>query len=189
MNGNGQPHFCIFCGVRPGTRADYLWVAEDFGVQLARRGAALVFGGSGIGIMGALSRAAAAGGAPVTGVIPQHLYDRERSTITVTDLRIVNSMHERKSLMYDLADGFVALPGGIGTMDELFEIVTWAQLGLHAKPTIVLNHGGYYDPLIALLDHAVTEGFLMPAERNLVQVAHTAEEALNLLLLNQLEPV
>jgi uncharacterized protein (TIGR00730 family) len=172
---------CVFCGVRPGARAEYLDVAREFGTLLAARGVGLVYGGSGIGIMGAVSGAAERGGAPVTGVIPRHLFDRERTTIRVADLRVVNSMHDRKSLMYELADGFVALPGGIGTLDELFEIITWAQLGLHTKPTVVLNHGGYYNPLVVLLDHAVAEGFLLPAERALVQVATTAEEALDLL--------
>jgi uncharacterized protein (TIGR00730 family) len=177
---------CVFCGVRPGASAGYLRVAEDFGALLARRGVGLVFGGSGIGIMGAVSAAAQAGGAPVTGVIPRHLFDRERCTISVTDLHVVGSMHERKSLMYELADAFVALPGGIGTMDELFETLTWAQLGLHAKPMVVLNHHGYFEPLLALLDHAVAEGFLLPAERSLVQVAGSAEEALDLLAVRRL---
>jgi uncharacterized protein (TIGR00730 family) len=172
---------CVFCGVRPGARADYLDVAREFGARLAVRGLGMVYGGSGIGIMGAVSSAAEQGGAPVTGVIPRYLFDREAATISVADLRVVDSMHERKSLMYELADAFVALPGGIGTMDELFEIITWAQLGLHTKPTVVLNHGGYYDPLITLLDHAVAEGFLMPAERLLIQVATTVDEALDLL--------
>jgi uncharacterized protein (TIGR00730 family) len=118
----------------------------------------------------------------VTGVIPRHLFERERADITVSDLRVVESMHDRKRLMYQLADGFVALPGGLGTLDELFEICTWAQLGLHHKLVVILNHGGYFDPMISMLDRAVTEGFLAPAERALVRHVPTPDQAIDLLL-------
>ena len=130
------------------------------GTWLAERKITLVYGGGQVGMMGAAADAALAAGGKVIGVIPQALVDRELAHRGVTELRVVGSMHERKALMADLADGFLALPGGIGTFEELFEVWTWSQLGLQGKVCAVLNVAGYYDPLLALVDHAVAEGFL-----------------------------
>jgi uncharacterized protein (TIGR00730 family) len=177
------PHVCVFCGARPGVRPEHLEVAREFGTLLAGSGLGLVFGAGGVGMMGAVSAAAEAGGAPVVGIVPDHLFQRELGEITVANLRVVGSMHERKTLMYQLSDGFVALPGGLGTMEELFEIATWAQLDLHAKPTVVLNHAGYFDPLVEMLDRAVEEGFLYPAERSCLLVADSPQKALELMAL------
>jgi uncharacterized protein (TIGR00730 family) len=144
--------------------------------MLARRGLGLVYGGGRVGLMGALANAARAAGGEVIGVIPESLVRKEVAHTGLEDLRVVGSMHARKAMMADLADAFIALPGGCGTFEELFEIVTWAQLGLHHKPIGLLNVGGYYDPLLALLDRSVAERFVLPEHRRLVLDAPDLEQ-------------
>ena len=161
---------CVFCGSSPGASPAYAEAARQLGRLLAQRGLGLVYGGGNVGLMGILADAVLAEGGEVTGVIPHSLVAREVGHQALTDLRIVDTMHERKALMADLADGFVALPGGIGTLDEWFEIWTWAQLGLHAKPCGLLNVQGYYSPLLAFLDRMVEERFLRDTHRAFVLV-------------------
>ena len=159
---------CVFCGSSPGANSQYAELAHRLGVMLARRGLGLVYGGGNVGLMGRLADAVLKAGGHVTGVIPQSLVDLEVAHTGLPDLRIVGSMHERKALMADLADGFIALPGGIGTLEEFCEILTWAQLGLHRKPCGLINAAGYFDHLMAFLDHAVRERFLRPEHRAMV---------------------
>ncbi len=159
---------CVFCGSSRGARPEYVAAARQMGTALAQRGLTLIYGGGNIGLMGAVADAALDAGGHVIGIIPQHLDDWEVGHRGLTELEIVGSMHERKARMADLADAFVALPGGLGTFEELFEILTWAQLGLHQKPFGLLNTLGYYAPLLALLDTAVHERFLRPEHRALV---------------------
>jgi uncharacterized protein (TIGR00730 family) len=161
---------CVFCGSSRGHDPRYAGQAAALARELASRGIGVVFGGGSIGLMGVLADHALAAGGSVTGVIPHGLAARELAHRGVADMRVVPTMHARKALMAELADGFVALPGGLGTLDELFEIVTWSQLGIHRKPVGVLNVAGYYDPLVALLDHAVAGGFVSPENRGLVVV-------------------
>ncbi len=162
---------CVFCGSSSGRGSAYLQAAEQLGQLMARRGIGLVYGGASVGLMGAVANAVLAGGGQVTGVIPQALVAREVAHNGLEDLRIVGSMHERKALMADLSDAFVALPGGIGTLEELFEVWTWTQLGNHAKPCGVLNVNGFYSTLGTFLDHVVEEGFLKPVHRTMLRVA------------------
>ncbi|UKZ02799.1 TIGR00730 family Rossman fold protein (plasmid) [Streptomyces viridifaciens] len=171
----------VFCGARTGVRPQYVELAKDFGAALARRGAGLVYGAGGVGVMGAVADAVLSGGAPVTGVIPHRLYERERPQGSRGELFVVRTMHERKALMYKLSKGFAVLPGGLGTLDELMEVATWNQLGFHQKPIVLVNHEGFFDPLAALLDHVVKEGFLSPQERSCIDMAVDVEEALDLL--------
>jgi uncharacterized protein (TIGR00730 family) len=159
----------------------YADAARAFGKVLAARGLGLVFGGGHIGLMGVLADAVLAAGRPVIGVIPRALADKELAHRGLTELVIVETMHERKAAMADRADAFVALPGGYGTGDELFEILTWAQLGLHDKPIGLLNVGAFFDPLLAWLDHMVREDFLKAAHRQLIRVDADAERLLDLL--------
>src|SRR5713226_8253785 len=170
---------CVFCGSSTGTDPRYVDEARLLGKLLARRGWGLVFGGGHIGLMGVLADAVLQAGGEVIGVIPQALVDKELAHPGVTELRIVSTMHQRKALMADLADGFAALPGGFGTGDELFEILTWAQLGPHPKPIGLLNVGGFFEPLLAWLDHAGREGFVKPKHRRLLVEAKTPEELLD----------
>jgi uncharacterized protein (TIGR00730 family) len=159
---------CVFCGSAVGRLPEYAAAARQLGQLLAERNLRLVYGGGNIGLMGILADAALAAGGQVIGVIPRHLMDKELGHIDCTELVIVGSMHERKARMADLADAFVALPGGIGTFEELLEILTWGQLGLHAKPCGILDVAGYYQPLLALLDRATGEGFLRSEHRGLL---------------------
>ena len=161
---------CVFCGSNFGARPDYAAAARALALALVKRGLALVYGGSSVGLMGALADAALAADGRVIGIIPQRLVDKEVAHGGLTEQHVVASMHERKALMADLADGFVALPGGIGTLEELFEVWTWGQLGYHGKPVGLLNAGGYFDALGAFLDQAVREGFLRPAHRAMLMV-------------------
>ncbi len=161
---------CVFCGSSPGARPVYRATAEALGRALAEQDRTLVYGGGNVGLMGAAADAALAAGGRVVGVIPQHLVAREVGHVGVTDLRVVSSMHERKQLMADLADAFVLMPGGLGSLEEFFEIWTWGQLGLHRKPYGVLNVDGYFDPLLAFLDHAVEERFVRREHRDLVLI-------------------
>lgn len=162
---------CVFCGSSAGRGSAYLHAAEQLGQLMAQRGIGLVYGGASVGLMGAVANAVLAAGGQVTGVIPQALVEREVAHHGLEDLRVVGSMHERKALMADLSDAFIALPGGIGTFEELFEVWTWTQLGNHAKPCGVLNVNGFYSMLGAFLDQVVEEGFLKPVHRGMLQVA------------------
>lgn len=161
---------CVFCGSNPGASGEYTRVAAEFGALLAGRGIGIVYGGSNVGVMGAMADAAMAAGGDVIGVIPETLVRKEVAHSAITDLRVVGSMHERKALMADLADGFVALPGGLGTLDEFFEICTWAQLGIHDCPCGLLDVGGFFQPLMQFLDRVVEEGFLSEAHRMMIMV-------------------
>ena len=169
---------CVFCGSSVGANSKYLAEAKSLGQQMAGGGWGLVYGGTSIGLMGATADAALVRGAEVIGVLPQALQDREIAHRGLTKLHLVGSMHERKALMASLSDAFIALPGGYGTLDEFFEIVTWAQLNIHSKPCVLINTDGYYDFLLRFLDHAVTEEFVRPANLRLVQVARDSAEAL-----------
>ena len=169
---------CVFCGSSVGANSKYLAEAKSLGQQMAREGWGLVYGGTSIGLMGATADAALSGGAEVIGVLPQALQDREIAHRGLTKLHLVASMHERKALMASLSDAFIALPGGYGTLDEFFEVVTWAQLSIHAKPCILVNTDGYFDFLLRFLDHAVKEEFVRQANLRLVQVAIDSAEAL-----------
>lgn len=169
---------CVFCGSREGASPIYAEAAKTLGVLLAGQGISLVYGGGGIGLMKLLADAVLDAGGQVTGVIPHALTIQEIAHTRVTDLRIVGSMHERKALMAELSDAFLALPGGYGTLEEFCEVVTWAQLGLHQKPCGLLNVTGFYDPLLAQLDRQVTEGFLSQTMRTLVIEAKEPEQLL-----------
>lgn len=151
---------CVFCGSRMGARPEYLEGARSLGTELARRGLTLVYGGTSVGLMGAMADAVLAGGGKVVGVLPQMLSDREIAHKGLTELHLVDSMHTRKAMMAQRADAFIAMPGGVGTFEELFEITTWAQLGIHHKPIGLLNVADFYAPLLALMRRAVDEGFV-----------------------------
>jgi uncharacterized protein (TIGR00730 family) len=161
---------CVYCGSSSGSRTDYIEAARRLGQLMAEQGIGLVYGGGRVGLMGKLADAVLAAGGEVIGVIPSALMAREVGHTGLKDLRVVGSMHERKALMVELADGFVALPGGIGTMDELFEVWTWAQLGSHRKPCGMLDVAGYYAPLLGFLDHMVAQGFLRTEHRRMLVV-------------------
>jgi uncharacterized protein (TIGR00730 family) len=172
---------CVFCGSRTGTAPVYADAARSLGAALVRRGLGLVYGAGNVGLMGVLADAALAQGGAVIGVIPKALVDRELAHAGLTQLHVVETMHQRKALMADLSGAFVALPGGYGTADEFFEILTWAQLGLHTKPIGLLNVAGFFDPLVAWADHCVREGFLRPQHRALLGVASEPDALLDLL--------
>jgi uncharacterized protein (TIGR00730 family) len=165
----------VFAGSSTGARPEYRAAAEELGVALARRRIDVVFGGGQVGLMGVLADAVLAAGGHITGVIPEALVSREIAHLGLADLRIVRSMHERKALMADLADAFVALPGGWGTLEEFFEVLTWAQLGLHRKPCGLLNVAGYFDGLLAFLDDAIEKEFVKRENGALVLVAASVE--------------
>ncbi|WP_205857582.1 TIGR00730 family Rossman fold protein [Phytoactinopolyspora endophytica] len=172
---------CVFCGSNAGARPEYRALAEDLGTRLAADRLTLVYGGAHVGTMGAVSDAALAKGGDVIGVIPQVLVDREVARNDLTEQHVVGSMHERKALMNELSDAFIVLAGGLGTFEELFEVATWGHLGLHSKPIVLLDRSGYFDPLLAMLDHAVDEGFLRPGARALIGSAATIDEAMALI--------
>jgi uncharacterized protein (TIGR00730 family) len=163
---------CVFCGSSLGRRPEYLEGARGFGELLASQGVGLVYGGAKVGVMGALADGALAAGGEAIGVIPTFMTGREVAHEGLTELHVVDSMHERKALMAELADAFVSLPGGLGTLEETFEVLSWSQLGLHRKPVGLLDVAGYFGPLEAFLDHAVAEGFVLPEHRRLV-LSHT----------------
>ena len=169
---------CVFCGSSPGRSPSYAAAVAQLGATLAARGTRVVYGGARVGTIGMLAEATLAAGGEVVGVIPQHLMDYEVGHDGLTELHVVGSMHERKALMADLADGFVALPGGMGTLEELAEILTWAQLGLHRKPVGALDVDGYWQPLLTFLDHARDEEFLRPSHRELLIARPTVDELL-----------
>jgi len=172
---------CVFCGSSSPADPRYRDAAHSLGALVARRGIDLVYGGGSVGLMGELADAALDAGGRVIGVIPAGLFAREINHTGLTELHEVASMHERKQLMYDRSDGFIALPGGLGTLEELAEVTTWSQLGLHSKPVVLLDVGGFWEPLIAQLDRMVDVGLLKPPGRDLIQRSQSAEEALGLL--------
>lgn len=167
---------CVYCGSNPGYDPAFRAAAVSLGAEIGRRGLRLVYGGSHLGMMGVLAEAVLAAGGPVIGVMPRLLVEKEAAHRGLSDLRMVDSMHERKMQMADLADGFVSLPGGYGTLDETFEIATWSQLGLHAKPVVLWNVNGFYDPLFTFLDNIVRAGLLRPQHRALMRDARTLDE-------------
>jgi uncharacterized protein (TIGR00730 family) len=169
---------CVFCGSSTGGNAAYTEAARSLGTTLAEANIRLVFGGGHVGLMGVISNAALAAGGEVIGVIPKFLVERELAHEGLSDLRIVGSMHERKALMSDLSEGFIALPGGTGTLEEFFEVLTWAQLGEHEKPCGLLNVAGYYDPLLTVFDRMVEADFLSASNRALLLVEDDPEQLL-----------
>jgi uncharacterized protein (TIGR00730 family) len=169
---------CVFCGSSSGTEPAYEAAARATGRTLADRGITLVYGGGHVGLMGVVADAALGAGGEVVGVIPRALLEREIAHTGLTDQRVVDSMHERKALMSDLSEGFVALPGGTGTLEEFFEVLTWAQLGEHRKPCGLLNADGYYDPLLSVFDHMVAKGLLSEEHRSMVLVETETEPLL-----------
>lgn len=169
---------CVYCGSSPGARPEYAAAARDLGRLLAGEGIGLVYGGGNVGLMGIVADAALAAGGEVVGVIPRHLANLELAHRGVTVLHEVATMHERKARMADLSDGFIALPGGIGTLEEIFEVCTWTQLGLHPKPCGFLNVAGFYNPVVNLLETMVTERFLRPEHREAILVSSSAIDLL-----------
>lgn len=169
---------CVFCGSRPGVRPAYRAAAEAVGGLLAERGIELVYGGGNVGLMGIVADACLAAGGRVVGVIPRALLEWEVGHEGLTRLEVVDSMHTRKARMAELADGFIALPGGLGTFEELFEILTWAQLGFHSKPVGLLNVDAYYQPLVQMMERGVSEGFMKAENRGLLLVEDNAQALL-----------
>ena len=161
---------CVFCGSSPGNDPAYATAARRLGQMFAQEGITLIYGGGRVGLMGVVADAVLDADGEAIGVIPKALLEREIGHTSLTDLRVVGSMHERKALMCELSDGFIALPGGSGTLEEFFEVLTWAQLGEHAKPCGLLNAGDYYDPLLSLFDHMVERGFLSEEHRAMILV-------------------
>jgi uncharacterized protein (TIGR00730 family) len=169
---------CVFCGSSPGRDPVHVALARSVGAGLAGRGIGVVYGGGRVGLMGALADAALAAGGEVIGVIPGRLVERELAHRGVTELRVVDTLHQRKALMAELSDGFVALPGGLGTLEELAEVLSWAQLGLHDKPCGLLDPSGYFDSLVGFLEHAAREGFMAGADLGRLIVARDLDELL-----------
>lgn len=167
---------CVYCGSRYGVSPDYEALAVEVGTAIARAGMTLVYGGGQVGLMGSTARAALDEGGRVVGIIPAHLDDIEVSQTGLTELHVVADMHTRKRMMFDRSDAFLVLPGGLGSLDEFFEITTWAQLGLHDKPILLLDHKGYWQPLLDLVDHVIHEGFAAPASRELFRTAGSVAE-------------
>lgn len=173
---------CVFCGSKFGKNGLYRQAAQRLGRLLVQRGHGLVYGGGSVGLMGVLADAVLAAGGEVIGVIPDALVTPERAHPGVAQMYVVDSMHLRKARMNELSDAFVALPGGFGTLEELFEVISWSQLGIHRKPVGLLNVAGYYNPLVRLLDHAMAEGFIKPRHRQLLVVADQPERLLDALV-------
>jgi len=176
-----RPRITVYCGSRFGGRPTYRGLAEAFGNALAAGGLELVYGGGAVGLMGVVADAVLEAGGRVTGVIPQHLAREEIAHAGLSEQFVVATMQERKTLMATLAGGFVALPGGIGTLEEVIEMLSWSQLGLHDKPVVLLDCDGYWDPLVALIEHGVSEGFVSPDHAALLQRASSVGEAIALL--------
>lgn len=180
-NSSHNSAMCVFTGSNLGALPEYRSAAEELGAKLVERSLGLVYGGGRVGLMGAVADAVLDAGGRATGVIPGALMGKEIAHEGLTDLEIVGSMHERKHRMAELADGFIAMPGGMGTLEELSEVVTWAQLGIHSKPCGVLNVVGYFDHLIAYIDHAVANEFVRKEHRSILQVASAPDELLDLM--------
>lgn len=170
---------CVFCGSSAGDRPEFSAAARRLGATLAGRDLGLVYGGASVGLMGVLADAALAAGGEVIGVIPAALVSKEIAHSGLSELVVVDSMHQRKARMAELADGFIALPGGMGTMEETFEVLTWAQLGIHQKPCALLNAAGYFSPLLSFLDSAVQRGFLRRQHRDMLLVSSDPDELLD----------
>lgn len=179
----------VYCGSSSGTHPDYVETARALGVVLAQRGITLVYGGGSVGLMGAVANAALNAGGLVHGVITEALVSAEVSHRNLTTLEIVDSMHARKYRMAELVDGFIALPGGYGTLDELFEVLTWTQLGIHSKPAVLVNVRGYFDGVLHQTRHAVNEGFMKQAHAEVLRSAATPHEAIELLAMPVAPPV
>ncbi len=175
-----EHRLCVYCGSGPGLNTDYMAAAKTLGRAMAEAGIGLVYGGGGAGLMGEVARGVLASGGHVTGIIPEFLVNRERMLEGVNELIVTTTMHERKTAMFEQSSGFVALPGGLGTLEELAEILTWAQLGQHAKPVIVCNIDGYWDPLLVLLDHMRAEAFIRQGMEVKIDVADTADDVVEL---------
>jgi hypothetical protein len=178
---NQQYRICVFCGSRNGENQEYIEVAAQLGEALVQRRWGLVYGGGSVGLMGVIARAVMQGGGHVIGVIPQSLARVEIMKDDVSELYIVETMHQRKALMAERADAFLALPGGFGTLDELFEIITWKQLAYHYKPIVLLNIAGYFDHLLEFVEHAVREGFIKADNQRLFDTSRSLDEAMTLL--------
>ena len=161
---------CVFCGSSPGSRPEYTETARNLGVSLVKFGIGLVYGGANVGTMGTIARSVLEAGGKVTGIIPRHLAEKEVAFTDLSDLRIVDSMHQRKALMEQMSDGFIALPGGLGSIEDFFEVWTWAQLNMHQKPCGLLNVCQYYDKLLEFLDHTVTQQFVENGHRRMIIV-------------------
>lgn len=168
---------CVFCGSRPGANPAYVTDAQAVGRAIAENGWRLVYGAGDVGLMGEVARAALSSGAASMGVIPTHLMDQERGKYDLGELVITQTMHERKQVMFVNSDAILVLPGGAGSLDEFFEVLTWRQIGLHKKPIILLNTDGYWAPLIQILDHVIDHGFAAPSMRTFVTVADTVSDA------------
>jgi uncharacterized protein (TIGR00730 family) len=179
---------CVFCGSNLGTQPRFREAAAQLGAQIGKRGMRLVYGGSHLGLMGTVADAVLAAGGEVTGVVPTLLIEKEAAYKELADLRVVSTMHERKALMVDLSDGFITLPGAYGTLDELFECVTWAQLKIHQKPVVIWNIDGYFTRLFEFLDHAVECGLLRPGHRTLLREATSLDDVFRLLEQSAPEP-
>lgn len=179
MNSNKLKSICVFCGSNPGHDPAYLEAAKTLGQRVVSHGYKLVYGGAEVGLMGAVADAALDSGGHVIGVMPRALVQKEIAHKNLSELHEVSSMHERKALMADLSDGFIALPGGVGTLEEIFEIWTWAQLGHHDKPLAFMNIAGFYDPLATFLDHQSDEGFVRKGHRNMAIFNDNADEILS----------
>lgn len=178
MNSWNPRTLCVFCGSSKGGRDEYAQTAVEFGKLLAERGIGLVYGGGNVGLMGLMADSCLQAGGQVTGIIPEALMAKEVGHLALTRIEVVDSMHTRKARMAELSDGFIALPGGFGTFEELFEVLTWAQLGFHTKPVGLINSCGYFAPLIAMCDQAVAEGFMRRDHRQLLQDGTTPEGVL-----------
>jgi uncharacterized protein (TIGR00730 family) len=172
---------CVYCGASSGTSGSFVSIAQELGRELAERSIRLVYGGGGIGLMGAVADATMAAGGQVIGIIPQHLERAELGHRGLTELKIVDTMHTRKRMMFDMSDAFVILPGGMGTLDETFEIITWRQLGMHDKPIVLINHDSYWEPFLDLVDHVIDNGFARPAARQLFSVVGSVGRLFDLL--------
>ena len=169
---------CVYCGSSPGLDPSYRTAAAQLGTRLAQSSVELIYGGGRVGLMGVLADAALAAGGRVTGVIPRHLHDREVAHPGVSDMVVVGSMHERKQRMFELADAFAVLPGGLGTLDETIEILTWRQLGLHDKPVIIADIAAYWAPLLGLIEHVIADGFAYAPLRDYYRVVARVEDVL-----------
>jgi len=167
---------CVYCGANEGGNPEHRVAAERFGEMMAAQGIRLVFGGGRVGLMGVIADAVMAAGGEVVGIIPEHLHDIEVGHKGLTELHIVDSMHTRKQLMFDLSDAFVVLPGGLGTLDETFEIITWRQLGLHDKPVILVDNDGYWQPFKALVQHVIDNGFARASSAELFTIVETTND-------------
>ena len=178
---NRMQRVCVFCGSSTGNKPEYAVGARELGLVLAKQNIDLVYGGGHVGLMGVVADAAMSAGAKAVGIIPRCLSDKEVAHQGLTELRVVGTMHERKAQMSELADGFIAMPGGFGTLEELFEVVTWAQLGIHKKPFGLFNIGGYFDKLIEFMDFQVSEGFVKQSHRDMIIVSDEAEQLVELL--------